>query len=585
MSVQNGGMATATPEHLIPLDMCVFADHVDFDRITGFRSSNGISDKEQHSDDITGILAYPKYDDEQVVYMAGGELYKWDGTSSSNITTGGYSDTDSLRGVVWEDMLFGFVYDKTPFKYDGTDIVALGIPAPTVAPTVAAANRPSGTLTDGTYKVYYTWYNSTLGWEGNPSPVASVAVASPNDAILVSDFQTYSMGTFGHEVSADFDKIRIYRSMIGSTSPYYVKTIDVGTANTYIESIGIGTLHPQTYGEPPDGKYACVWDGRVWVAGVDEAEKTIYFSSNLYPSAFNTADDSLTVLGEMPTEITGMKVIAGRMFCFTKTKIYQVAPYGDSYRIIDLGSPRGCIAPDSLVQITDCVVFLSYDGVYYFDRQNTYEMSYPIRDYFQADAQKLSLSNLSSAVACHANRKYTLFARSYSGTYNDTALEFSLPVRRMSEASGTDGKAWSVKSATDALCVGVSVSGAGADEVFIGRNSKYFSQYDTGYSSATSTYKTGQIAVDLLMGFDNRANAVALHWKPTTAAITATLKWYLDGDESRTGSISIDLSQHDGYFKVDMATEAKTIQFELSWANSGLTEVVRIYGLAILEVS
>jgi len=578
-------MVTGLPPHLIPINAAALADNIEFDRLGGFRAVRGESNCHQHSsaERITGIVPYTKMSGTKVLYAVESTLYEWDtvGASALSVSTA-FSSGFHPHGVNYSDVLYGYIYDEFPFRYDGTSLYLAGISAPTATPSATTAG--SGALASGAYSIYYSYYDSVNGREGNLSPAGSVT-AGASATINITNLLDYTSAGEGHPYPALIDQKRVYRTSLGGGTAFLAATIDASATSASITASSIGTVsHLNTYGLPPQAKYCAMWDGRVWAGNISGDKTNVYYSHALYPERWDTVNDYIYLGGDSPTEIVGLKVAQGRLYVFTRNRIFQIIETGVNsgvFKAVDMGSDRGAVAPESIVRVRDVIFFLSSDGVYYFDGRNTFEVSIFIRDYFQSDTLKLDLDNLGEAVAFYANNKYTLCLRSYGASAIDTALEFSVPAHSFNDPlAGKSSRAWTERDVTW-VAAAVSCSNAGKESVYVGKTNGYLAQVETGYTTTTSKYRTGQIQLDALLA-EHGTRKLALIWKPTTASVTATLKYYLDGDTDRTSSASIDLKDDDGYFPLEISVESRTIQIELSWSNSGLSEVVRIYGLAML---
>jgi len=82
--------------------------------------------------------------------------------------------------------------------------------------------------------------------------------------------------------------------------------------------------------------------------------------------------------------ITGMYPLADRLVIFKERSIFNLFFTGDStlpfvYTVSNSPSV-GCIAPYSIQEVENGLVFLSYDGFYYYDGSNAYKMSLQIQN-------------------------------------------------------------------------------------------------------------------------------------------------------------------------------------------------------------
>jgi len=109
----------------------------------------------------------------------------------------------------------------------------------------------------------------------------------------------------------------------------------------------------------------------------------VYHPSRFYWSTINTIDtwdsaDFIEVEKNDGQTITGCKVLGDSLVIFKERKIIKYIFTGDrdvpfvKYRT---ASSVGCVAPWSVQEVDNGLVFLSYDGLYYFDGNNSYKLS------------------------------------------------------------------------------------------------------------------------------------------------------------------------------------------------------------------
>ena len=105
--------------------------------------------------------------------------------------------------------------------------------------------------------------------------------------------------------------------------------------------------------------------------------------SRFYWSTIKTIDtwnsaDFIEVEKDDGQEITGCKVLGDSLVILKERKIIKYMFTGDRdipFVKIRTNSPVGCVAPWSIQEVKNGLVFLSYDGLYYFDGNNSYKIS------------------------------------------------------------------------------------------------------------------------------------------------------------------------------------------------------------------
>lgn len=117
----------------------------------------------------------------------------------------------------------------------------------------------------------------------------------------------------------------------------------------------------------------------VVVSGTSHPSRIYY--SNLNTSSTYTATDFIEVSKNDGQEITGIKVLSDRLVIFKSRSIYNLFFTGDADIPFILpgggksNSPVGCVAPFSIQEIDNGLVFLSYDGLYFYDGNSSYKIS------------------------------------------------------------------------------------------------------------------------------------------------------------------------------------------------------------------
>jgi hypothetical protein len=113
----------------------------------------------------------------------------------------------------------------------------------------------------------------------------------------------------------------------------------------------------------------------------------VYFSALRAPETWDSAD-WIEVSKDDGQEITGLKVAGDRLVVYKEKSIYNVFYTGDADIPFILpgggksNSSVGCVAPFSIQEVENGHVFLSYDGLYYYDGLNSYKISEKISNTF-----------------------------------------------------------------------------------------------------------------------------------------------------------------------------------------------------------
>lgn len=141
----------------------------------------------------------------------------------------------------------------------------LGGPAPTAAPTLGV----SGTGLTGFTRAFYTFYNSTTGWESSPGPEAEITLT--NDQLDWSALET----TVAKE---GVDYKRLYRTELltdGAGTFKLVAQIALATT-TYADTktdaqLGIDAPAVGDHEPPPSTSFLCItFANKIWIASGNE---------------------------------------------------------------------------------------------------------------------------------------------------------------------------------------------------------------------------------------------------------------------------------------------------------------------------
>lgn len=155
-------------------------------------------------------------------------------------------------------------------------------------------------------------------------------------------------------------------------------------ADTPLSWDGAGTSSLTTMTLPTgltDSKYVELYENYLFLANVivSAASKTtrIYFS-NIDDATTWTDTDFIEVSKDDGQEITRIQVLGDSLIIFKERSIYSLKFTGDAdipFVLRKTNSEVGCIAPFSVQEVKNGVVFLSYDGFYFFDGNNSFKIS------------------------------------------------------------------------------------------------------------------------------------------------------------------------------------------------------------------
>jgi hypothetical protein len=186
----------------------------------------------------------------------------------------------------------------------------------------------------------------------------------------------------------------------------------------------------------------------VYVSSVKEASR-FYWSAIVDHTSWDAAD-FIRVSENDGTEITGAKVLSDRLVIFKDRSIYNVFYTSDAdipFIVQKANSAVGCVASESIQEVQNGLVFLSQDGFYFYDGNNSYKLSDKITE--SPGLNDYSFTTARSCVQNNKNRYYCSLKKSSSAVYavflwdffnNAWSLYKGLTVTAMARAfiNGTD---------------------------------------------------------------------------------------------------------------------------------------------------
>lgn len=312
----------------------------------------------------------------------------WAGTTLKSKAATDFTTTADMdtHWVNFGDECYG-VNSKGLWKYDGTYVETVGI-TPPIAPTSPPTNV-NGALSSGNYK-YRITYVDTDGYESNGGTVSAniVAGANPNDGI-----------TLTIPVSSD-SKIasrNIYRTVVGGLGAYYYEGAVADNTTTTFNSIvadSVIILNEELESDhtvPPTTPHLiCTRRSRLMLADenntIASALKHEYFPPSLvFPSGNGQ-------------KVTGLKEQLHTLPVFTDDSLERLTNFDASnYEFKNAFSNEGCIASRSLCNCKNMLVYLGYDGIYYFNGTVGRKLDYKLSKYV-ADNINAAYAHLSCGV-------------------------------------------------------------------------------------------------------------------------------------------------------------------------------------------
>jgi hypothetical protein len=296
-------------------------------------------------------------------------IYKHTDTGGDDLWLSWATDVDVVPGPIFATGEYPIYYtgDGIPKKtnsalsetgsgpYPG-DSYAIGVPAPTTAPSVSATGG-SGTAESRVYLFTYISEFGAIEEESAPSPASSVVSVLPGGTVTVS-----GLGTAAPAGDYNITKKRIYRAVSGTTSTIYLKVADVTISTSSYSDTSTaaqlgGALTSSNYNPPPDDLSGLVAMANGIMAGFRGNE--IYFSEPFIPHAW-PVEYSLTV--EYP--IVAIGSFGESLVVATQGNPFVISgstPAAMSQAKIPLYEP--CVSKRSIVSDDTGVMYASPNGI------------------------------------------------------------------------------------------------------------------------------------------------------------------------------------------------------------------------------
>lgn len=250
----------------------------------------------------------------------------------------------------------------------------LGIPAPTIAPSVGKTGSASG---DSFNRYYVFTYVSPLGEEGPPSPVSSVLSITTTESGTLSftadSLTDYNLGSGS--------KRRIYRTAQGTSSTEFLYVADVAIETTsFIDNlldVQLGGVFPAAYWYPPPSDLQGLMSApNGFLVGF--SKNALYASEIGLPHAWNPNNAV-----SFPSNVKGITITGDSIIVFTETFPYLVtgsAPASLSSIRIDI--PQSCTSRFGMVDAGGYAMVSTPDGVFSVSANDMQSMT---QDYFTRD--------------------------------------------------------------------------------------------------------------------------------------------------------------------------------------------------------
>jgi hypothetical protein len=160
------------------------------------------------------------------------------------------------------------------------------------------------------------------------------------------------------------------------------------------------------------------------VSGVD-CPTRLYFSGIKDETSWDAADFYEIGYND-GQEIMGIKVLGDRLIVYKTKSIWFITFTGNAdipFLIYKSNSPIGCVSPFSIQEVDNGHIFLSWDGLYYFDGLNSYKLSDKINNTIRG-INRSRLNYFHSAYQFDKSR-YLLSVASSTSTWNNLVISLT----------------------------------------------------------------------------------------------------------------------------------------------------------------
>lgn len=343
-------------------------------------------------------------------------------------------------------------------------------------------------------------------------------------------------------------------------------------------------------------KFVTVFNGyvhytNVTVSGTDHKSRT-YWGALDSVSSFDAADFRDINRNDGQT-ITGVRVLGDKQVFFKERSIWVEQFTGDAdipFVFTKTPSHVGCIAPDSIQEIDNGLIFLSSDGYYYFDGVNSTKLS-----------DRITTTLFTTLEPNRFQHSQTCYQKSKNRYWSTQALAGGSTSSRVITYDSANN-AWGLYKGHNANCFAI-VNVSGQERVYFGDYSGYVYRADTGTTDNPAGVST---AIDAYyytkwFNFDDLINKkgishVVLYYQLTNATHSFSYSWDLDyGDQytltfnaSTSSSVygtalydSGTYAQSGGSFqRFELVGRGRVVRFKFS--NSTISETMQIDGFGML---
>ena len=296
---------------------------------------------------------------------------------------------------------------NTMMKYNLTNVKTVGITVPG-APTFNS--NIDGSLSAGTYYFKYTFVDED-GYESNggTASVAMTAAADPNDGIKIN------IAVSG---DAKVTKRRIYRTTVNGAIYYYDGEVADNITLTYDSIKADNTLgsalHTNHDAPPADPHLITKRGNRLYLGHDDELVISHLSDCEYFPPAWFIKTGNRQIIKGLLEQLNALPI-------FTENSIERLLGTDeDNFEFRNAFSKKGCYAIRSLVICDNLLIYLSYDGIYYFDGVSSGIFNQRLNEYLK---DNINRTYIGLSCATYFNDRYMLcYPKGASTIPNETIV-------------------------------------------------------------------------------------------------------------------------------------------------------------------
>lgn len=350
-------------------------------------------------------------------------------------------------------------------------------------------------------------------------------------------------------------------------------------------------------------KFVKIFQNYTFLANV--TVDSVTYGSRVYYSNINsisswTDSDFVDVSRDDGQSITGLKALGDKLVIFKDRSIWIAQFTGNAdvpFTFSPTNSPVGCVSHFSIQKIDNGLIFLSWDGLYFFDGFNAYKISDRINSTFTTDMNPLKFVN---AVSCYqaTKNRYWLAITATGGTTNSRVITWT---RAETTTGITD--AFGVYKGINASSLSITYPDGVTEVPYFGDYSGFVYKADTGLddyplnvqTAIDAYYYTNWISYDDLVS-QKGTLAVDVYYQNNTALLNFVYAYdFNDGDQftqlfsTSTGAAVYDTAIYDvdvyaggggSFSRREITGRGRVVRY--GFKNMALTETFQIDGIGTL---